>query len=96
MRQLLTRIDDALHARLKERAAAEQRSVNSLVTEVLENAVSQPRARQRLKDRLRAEGRLVVPPQPKGPVPSRDEVIAATRGWGTAVSEELERQRRSG
>jgi plasmid stability protein len=93
MRQLITRIDDALHARLKERAAAEGRSVNALVTEMIENGVSADDERRRWKARLKAEGRLVVP-TPLWPVPaSRDEAIETTRGWGTSVSEELEKQR---
>jgi antitoxin FitA len=93
MRQLITRIDDGLHARLKERAAAEGRSVNALVTEVLEHAVAPQPARRTLRERLRAEGRLYVPPQPKGPVPSRDGVIEMLRGSGTAVSEALRADR---
>jgi plasmid stability protein len=93
VRQLITRIDDDLHARLKMRAAAEGRSVNSLVTELLESGVSRAEAHKRWRARLEAEGRVYVPPQPAGPVPSRDEVIDATRGWGTAVSEALQAER---
>jgi len=38
-RQLISRIDDALHARLKARAAADGRSMNGVVVEALEVAV---------------------------------------------------------
>ncbi|MGH2934160.1 MAG: FitA-like ribbon-helix-helix domain-containing protein [Gaiellaceae bacterium] len=93
MRQLIARIDDDLHARLKERAAAEHRSVNSLVTELLENGVSKTEARRRWRARLEAEGRVFVPPQPKGPVLSHDELAEVTRGWGTAVSDALQAMR---
>ncbi|MGH2769249.1 MAG: FitA-like ribbon-helix-helix domain-containing protein, partial [Actinomycetota bacterium] len=40
MRQLITRVDEDLHRRLKERAAVERRSVNALVTELLTRALS--------------------------------------------------------
>lgn len=93
MRQLITRIGDDLHVRLKARAEAEHRSVNSLVTELLENGVPQADAHRRWRARLEAEGRVVIP-TPKWPAPaSRDEAIAATRGWGTSVSEALEADR---
>lgn len=89
MRQLITRIEDDLHARLKERAAAERRSVNALVTELLENGVSKTEARRRWRARLEAEGRVFVPPKPKGPVLSHDELEEATRGIGPVLSEAL-------
>ena len=45
MKQLIARIDDNLHARLKARAAAEGRTLNALVAEALEAAAaSDPRA----------------------------------------------------
>jgi plasmid stability protein len=93
MRQLISRIDEALHERLRARAASEGRSVNALVTEVLEAAVTKKDERAALRDRLRAAGLLVTPPQPKRRPPSRDAVIASTRGSGTAVSEALEADR---
>ncbi|MDQ3151339.1 MAG: toxin-antitoxin system HicB family antitoxin, partial [Actinomycetota bacterium] len=39
MKQLITRIDDELHRRLKERAAEAGRSLNDLVSGVLAAAV---------------------------------------------------------
>lgn len=46
MRQLLVRIDDDLHARLRERAVAQGRSVNALVNDVLSLAVAEPVSRR--------------------------------------------------
>ncbi|MEX2554084.1 MAG: toxin-antitoxin system HicB family antitoxin [Actinomycetota bacterium] len=93
MRQLITRIDEALHDLLRARAASEGRSVNALVTEVLTAAVTKQDERAALRARLRAAGLLVKPPQPKRRPPSLDAVIASTRGSGTAVSEALEADR---
>ncbi len=94
MRQLIARIDDELHRRLKERAAAEGRSMNSLVVELLRAAVAGDDPRARVGARLRAAGLLVQPRRPEE-VPSLDEVVAATRGAGRAVSEALEAERRA-
>ena len=95
MRQLITRIDDELHARLKARAAAEGRSVNSLVTDLLEQGLCDNGGRDRLAEQIEAAGLRVVLPLVKGPVLSRDEAIALTRGWGTAVTEALEEGRKN-
>ena len=94
VRQLLTRIDDALHARLKARARDESRSVNALVTAILEEAVPDESPRERFRRRLRAEGRLVEIEAPKEPTLSRDEVRELLRGdAGKAVLEALEDDR---
>lgn len=79
MRQLITRIDDALHARLKARARDERRSVNALVTEILERSLPAATPRDRLRRRLRAEGRLVALGAPSHP-PSRQEAIEMLKG----------------
>jgi hypothetical protein len=97
MRQLIARIDDRLHERLKRVAKREGRSVNSLVIESLTRTVEEkdvPETPQEWKARMIAQGRVVVPPEPEGPELSLDEVLELTRGWGTAVSEQLERDRR--
>jgi len=93
VRQLIARIDEELNARLKQRAGAEHRSLNSLVRELLENGVAKDDARARLRRRAEALGLLYVPPRPKRPAPSRGAVIAATRGSGTAGSEALAEER---
>ena len=94
MRQLITRIDDSLHARLKARARDEGRSLNTLVARILEEAVPEESPRERLRRRLRAEGRLVeveVPPN----APSHDEVVEMLRGdAGRAVLEAFEEDRK--
>jgi len=94
MRQLITRIDDSLHARLKARARDEGRSVNTLVTGILEEAVPEESPRERLRRRLRADGRLVeveVPPN----APSLEEVREMLRGdAGRAVLEAFEEDRK--
>lgn len=94
MRQLITRIDDDLHRRLKERARDEGRSMNAVVTELLEQAVPDETPRERLRRRLKAEGRLTEIPMPENP-PSLEEALAMLRGdAGRAVLEALEEDRR--
>lgn len=90
MRQLITRIDEALHLKLKNLARRDGRSVNSLVKEVLERAVAEdePVASYRLK----ALRHRVIPPQPVRP-PSMRRVRELTRGSGDSVSREILRQR---
>lgn len=91
MRQLITRIDDDLHARLKARAAAEGRSMNALVQDLLAHELPPESPREWVRRRAEAAGiRIVVPPLPEGPVPTRDEAIAMTRGAGRAGSEGLD------
>jgi hypothetical protein len=93
MRQLIARIDDDLHTRLKERAGSERRSLNSLVSELLEEGVAKDDAHAQLRKRADALGLLYVPPRPKRTPPSRDAVIAGTRGAGPAVSDALAEDR---
>ena len=94
VRQLIARIDDSLHARLKARAHDEGRSVNTLVAGILEEAVPEESPRERLRRRLRAEGRLVeieVPPN----APSREDVVEMLRGdAGRAVRDAFEEDRK--
>jgi plasmid stability protein len=92
MRQLITRIDDRLHARLKERALQQGWSLNALVVEVLEQALADERSRIGVRERARRSGRLVCPPSPAR-VPSRRAVEDATRGAGTVASEALAAER---
>ena len=64
------------------------------VSEILEHAVPDESPRERLRRRLRAEGRLTEIPVPDNP-PSRDEVIAMLRGdAGRAFLEALEEDRK--
>ncbi|MEV6640170.1 toxin-antitoxin system HicB family antitoxin [Amycolatopsis sp. NPDC051371] len=89
MKQLITRIDDELHARLKARAEAEGRSMNDLVTEALRGVVAKTETRAEWKRRLIAEGKLMTF-EPEGEAPGHDELERLSRGWGTAVSEALD------
>ena len=89
MRQLITRVDDGLLARVKERARRDGVSVNAYVNRLLERAVETDDRRRDLERRIEAAG-LSVRVSPSKVPPPRDEVIARTRGAGTAVSEALE------
>ncbi len=93
MKQLITRVDERLHERLKARAEAEGRSLNALVTELLEAGLTKDDARARVRARIEALGLGVKLPPPAKRPPSRDAAIRSTRGWGTAVSEALEAER---
>lgn len=93
MKQLITRVDERLHERLKARAAAEGRSLNALVNDLLEAGLASDDPRARVRARMDALGMRVVLPPPDGPVPSWEEVFAATRGAGTVASEALEADR---
>lgn len=96
MKQLITRIDEHLHARLKRRAASEGRTLNALVTEALEGvAPAQETPQERLMRRAREEGIEFVstgagPPDPE----ERERVIESTRGLGPFIDEFLEEDRR--
>ncbi len=93
MRQLITRLDDELHAGLKARAAAEGRSVNSLVVEALRALISEGDApRSAFRSMVDRAGVRVVPPQPRT-VPSRRAVSRATSGAGQVASEALAAER---
>ncbi|MDQ4118346.1 MAG: toxin-antitoxin system HicB family antitoxin [Actinomycetota bacterium] len=86
MKQLITRIDDDLHRRLKERAAEQDRSLNDLVRSVLEGALADDAAT--IRRRIEASGLRVVPPRP-GAAPSREAVIESLRGCGPALTDAL-------
>ena len=95
VRQLITRVSDELHEKLKRKAAAEGRSMNALVTEVLEEATVET-GRDRYYRRLEAEGRRVFPPQPEGEVPDLDELLREQPpGAGQAVLDALLEDRRA-
>jgi plasmid stability protein len=89
VKQLITRIDDELHARLKARAEAEGRSMNDLVTEALRGVVAKTETRAEWKRRLIAEGKVITF-DTEGEAPGHDELEELSRGWGTAVSEALD------
>ncbi len=92
MRQLITRIDDDLHQRLKRRAVVEGRSVNAMVSDILRRAVVAHDQRELVRARLRALGRLAFVPRPRK-APSRRAALRLARGTGSSVSEALEADR---
>jgi hypothetical protein len=94
MRQLIARVDDDLHRRLKERARAEGRSLNALVTELLRAGEAGDETAARVRARLQADDLRVVPVVERRP-PSRDVAIRATRGAGRAASEALRDERQA-
>ena len=89
---MIARVDDELHARIKERAIAEGRSINEFVIEALIRALEGSTARRTVRERARATGRLVLPDPPAG-TPSWRDVEVISRDFGTAVSEALEVER---
>jgi antitoxin FitA len=86
VKQLIARIDDDLHRRLKERAAAQDRSLNDLVAGVLAAAVEDDT--ETVRRRIARSGLRVLPPRPAVPR-SRKVAIEGRRGQGTPVSEAL-------
>lgn len=90
MRQLITRLDEELLAKLKKRAAAEGRSVNALVNDILASQVAARSPKAEL--RLRGGEHIVRPPRPTR-IPSRESLRRASRGWGAAVSQALIEER---
>lgn len=95
MKQLIARIDEDLHVRLKQKAADEGRSLNALVTEALERSAStavEPHVR--LERRAAERGvRLVRTRRRAGDAPDRASVIAATRGLGSFIDAKLDEDR---
>jgi plasmid stability protein len=95
VKQLITRLDDDLHASLKARAAAQRRSLNELVVETLAAAVAAPATKAGVRERARAAGMLVVPEPPSGAVAPAD-LRAGVAGTGKAVSSALHDDRSHG
>lgn len=93
MKQMITRVDDELHARLRMRAAQEGRSLNDLVTEVLVQALERRAGGDRVRERARLAGLLYDPPPPDTQ-PALTDVVAATHGAGRAFSDALDDVRR--
>ena len=92
MRQLIARIDERLHQELKSRAAAEGRSVNALVTDLLSAGLGAMDERTAVRARAEAAGLLVVP-RPERRPPSRLAAISGTKGTGRAASRALAAER---
>jgi plasmid stability protein len=96
MKQLITRIDEDLHARLKRRAASEGRSMNALVTDALEAVVKPGDLGEEMRRRAAARGiKFAEHDAPPSDPARRAAVIARTRGLGPMVDELLEYERRN-
>lgn len=95
MRQLITRIDARLHEKLKQRAAVEGRSMNTVVTDLIEKGLAAHDSRAQWRARLKELGLLVEPPRPPGPVPTLEELRKRIGPEGArAVIEAFEADRR--
>ncbi|RCG23415.1 hypothetical protein DQ384_34225 [Sphaerisporangium album] len=101
MKQLLLRVDDQLHARLRERAQRENRSINAIANDILAVAatVDPESPRDRLRSRAAALGMLAVrsprapateaaSPSGRKPV-DMDHIARLTAGWGPQLDEIL-------
>lgn len=95
MRQLITRIDDELHARIKDKAISEGRSVNELVRGLLEAAVVDADAPRQWKRRMIAAGKVVAI-EPERDAPGRTKVAELLHGAGPTLSEHLDWSRDDG
>lgn len=88
---MLTRVDDDLHARVKQHAADIGTSMNDVVIAALERELAvMDDPRQRLRARAVALGIAVEPAGRKMDPRERDELIASLRGAGPALIEGLE------
>ncbi|MHA6669013.1 hypothetical protein ACX3O0_09105 [Homoserinimonas sp. A447] len=99
MGQVSWRAADALVERVQKTAAAQKRSMNDFITQVLEVATSPDAVdpeEVRLRGRLERAGLLVVPMHWDQVVPSAAEVEAARKeaGSGTALSDLVSHDRR--
>ncbi|MFC4590911.1 FitA-like ribbon-helix-helix domain-containing protein [Sphaerisporangium corydalis] len=94
MKQLLLRVDDELHARLRERARREHRSINAIANDILAVAatVDPDSPRDRLRSRAAALGVLAArsPREPGDGAPASpprhpvdlNTIADLTAGWG--------------
>lgn len=102
VKQLIARIDDGLHARLKLKAAQEGRSLNALVTDALEASASAGRGPGEMIEQRAAERgiRLVSTRTPRrsvaaGEAANRNQVIDSTRGLGAFIDDCFDEDRGS-
>ncbi len=91
MKQILARVDDDLHARIKRHAEYVGRSMNDVVIAALEREMAtMEEPGQRLRARAAALGMLAHPTIPPPANPDRQRAIDALRGASDAVLEGLE------
>lgn len=99
MSQVSWRAPDALVERVQRTAAAQRRSMNEFITQVLDIATSPDSGDPeeiRLRARLERAGLLVVPMHWDEVVPAAAEIEAARKeaGSGTALSDLVSHERR--
>ncbi len=92
MKQLIARIDEDLHARLKRQAASEGRSLNAVVTEALEGAApAKETPQQWMRRRAHERGvRIIEPTEPPADPEEIQRIRESTRGLGPFIDEYLE------
>lgn len=88
MKQILTRVDEALAEAVKQHAALHGESVNAYITRLLSTAVS---GQQAWKTEAIAAGRLIS--RGRGPGPRRGTPVSTAPGYaaGLVSSERAER-----
>ena len=95
MKQLLLRVPDEIHRRLKARAAQAGRSINAVATEILDASVDAETGDRRSRLRARARALGVLQETPSVPVSAarRRRIIATTRGTGPILDQLLVAER---
>lgn len=95
VRQLLLRVPDEVHRRLTARAARAGRSVNAVVTEILDAAADADRGDRRARLRATATAQGILRTAPAKPVSTarRRRVIASTQGTGPFLDRLLRDER---
>lgn len=95
VKQLLLRVPDELHGRLKARAVRAGRSVNAVATEILDAAVDADEGDRRTRLQARATALGVLQPTSAPPVrpARRHRILASTRGLGPVLDRLLAEER---
>jgi len=98
VKQLITRLDEGLHARLRARADAERTSVNRLVVEAIERLLTGDDEvavdeHERTQARARLLGVLASRPGIPCDAGRRESTVRATAGVGSFAAEALDADR---
>jgi plasmid stability protein len=95
VKQLLLRVPEDIHRRLKARAVREGRSVNALATEILDSAADSDQGDRGARLRAAATAAGSLHSVDAKPVRSarRRRIIASTRGLGPRIDRELQHER---
>lgn len=95
MKQLLLRVPEDVHRRLKARAAREGRSVNSVATEILDAAAGADTGDRRARLRASAAAAGAERSTNAQPVSAarRRRIVESTRGLGSRIDAALDDER---